>query len=134
MILRKLMGGNLSVKIIDLPRMKAFAALFSGVLKPGESVALDGGLGSGKTTFTQAFCQALGITHGVTSPTFTLLNEYEGVGVTVIHGDLYRLEDREMESFLPELEARMAQHGVITLVEWAEKAPVLEPVWTWRLA
>jgi tRNA threonylcarbamoyladenosine biosynthesis protein TsaE len=54
-------------------------------------ITLQGNLGAGKTTLVKAMCAAMGIYEGVNSPTYTIINEYEGNGKTVFHLDLYRL-------------------------------------------
>ncbi len=64
------------------------------VLQPGDIVALQGDLGAGKTTLTQGIGLGLGVADRITSPTFTLINEYTGRdGVRLIHTDSYRLGD-----------------------------------------
>jgi tRNA threonylcarbamoyladenosine biosynthesis protein TsaE len=54
---------------------------------------LEGDLGAGKTTFVKAFCDVIGIEEPISSPTFTIVNVYEGKGVKVNHLDLYRLKN-----------------------------------------
>ena len=61
----------------------------SSKLKPGDIVSLEGELGSGKTTFVKGILKGLNYTHDVTSPTFTLVNEYDA-DIKVIHIDFYR--------------------------------------------
>ena len=63
-------------------------------LQPGDTVLLIGDLGAGKTCFIQGLCSGLGVEEPVTSPTFTLINEYQG-RLPVAHFDLYRLNDPE---------------------------------------
>lgn len=127
------MRGNHTILLRDLGQLARFAAIFSEVVMPGDFVALTGGLGAGKTTFTRFFCQALGIQQVIASPTFTLLNEYPAKHLTILHGDLYRLTDREIEASLRELEERFETPNVVTLMEWAGKAPQLAYRWTWHL-
>lgn len=55
-------------------------------------LTLEGTLGAGKTTFVAALCHQLGITDGVSSPTFSIVNEYHGSALSLLHIDLYRLE------------------------------------------
>jgi tRNA threonylcarbamoyl adenosine modification protein YjeE len=83
-------------------------------------VALRGNLGAGKTTLAQAIARGAGVTDAVTSPTFSLVHEYRGNAVRVIHCDFYRLHDR----------AELTQIGwddialshAIVIVEWPERA------------
>ncbi|MFM7047220.1 MAG: tRNA (adenosine(37)-N6)-threonylcarbamoyltransferase complex ATPase subunit type 1 TsaE, partial [Actinomycetota bacterium] len=68
------------------------ARVLAHEMRQRDVVVLTGDLGAGKTTFTKAFCAALGVTEQVTSPTFTIVHEYRGSKLTVCHADLYRLE------------------------------------------
>ena len=90
-------------------------------------INLVGDLGSGKTTFAQGFIKALGVNDNVTSPTFTLLNEYKGK-VPIYHFDMYRIENPEETQQLGfEEYFDLACLNGITLVEWAERTPHLLP-------
>lgn len=104
----------------------AFAADFAATLKPGVILALHGDLGAGKTTFVQALGRALGVTRSITSPTFTLVNEYTlPDGSSLVHMDLYRLADPDGLydiGFQEYLEAR-----VPIVIEWPERAGDLIP-------
>lgn len=88
-------------------------------------IAFHGGLGAGKTTFIHALCDARGVTSTVSSPTFSIINEYAYPGGTLFHIDLYRLEQEE-EAFGAGVEDCLYS-GKICLVEWPEKAPSLFP-------
>src|SRR5436190_20922888 len=68
------------------------AEQFSRRLKPGDTVAFYGGLGSGKTHFIQGICRGFGVREHVASPTFTIVNEYEASGVKIFHFDFYRVK------------------------------------------
>ncbi len=89
-------------------------------LESGDIVLLFGDLGAGKTTFTQGICHGLGLPRGeyIRSPTFTLINEYQGK-CPIYHIDLYRLETQEDIEGLG-LEEILFGNG-IAIVEWAEK-------------
>ena len=63
-------------------------------LRPGSVVAFRGGLGMGKTAFTRGLAQGLGCTGRVTSPTFTIVNEYRG-NIPLFHFDMYRLDSSD---------------------------------------
>jgi tRNA threonylcarbamoyladenosine biosynthesis protein TsaE len=95
--------------------MKRLARCLGEVLQAGDCVALYGGLGIGKTTFTQGLAQGLGITKPVNSPTFTLVKEYQG-RLPLYHMDLYRLEDPTEELGLEEY---WDGDGVV-VIEWPE--------------
>jgi tRNA threonylcarbamoyladenosine biosynthesis protein TsaE len=102
-------------------RLGARLALF---LQPGDVLALEGNLGSGKTRWVQGVCQGLGVTNTVNSPTFTLVNEYQG-NYPVYHIDLYRLE-AGAELFTIGLEDYLDGSG-ITFIEWADRAATWLP-------
>ena len=87
-------------------------------LAPGSVVAFTGDLGAGKTAFTRGLALGLGITERVTSPTFTIVNEYEGGRLPLFHFDMYRLGSSE-ELFDIGWEDYLAQGGVCA-VEWSE--------------
>ena len=88
-------------------------------LQAGDVVALTGSLGAGKTVFVQGVAEALGISEPVTSPTFTLISEYEG-RMPLYHMDLYRLGTPEEFAWLG-VEEMLNGRGV-TMVEWSERA------------
>lgn len=87
-------------------------------LSPGTVVAFTGDLGAGKTAFVRGMARGLGIPQRVTSPTFTIVNEYEGGRLPLFHFDMYRLHSADdlfdigWEDFL--------RRGGICAVEWSE--------------
>ena len=87
--------------------------------KSGAVLALHGELGSGKTCFVQGLARALGVRQAVTSPTFTIVNEYRGRR-PLIHMDLYRISDPE-ELLSIDFENYLDTKGII-VIEWAERA------------
>ena len=89
-------------------------------LKPGDVVALYGELGAGKTAFTRGVAAGLGIGMNVSSPTFTIVNEYPG-DISLFHFDMYRLES-ENELFDIGWDDYNDRGGVC-VVEWSEKVP-----------
>ena len=87
-------------------------------LKPGAVIAYSGDLGAGKTAFTRGLARGLGITDRVTSPTFTIVNEYEGGRLPLFHFDMYRLSSSD-ELYDIGWEDYLARGGVCA-VEWSE--------------
>jgi tRNA threonylcarbamoyladenosine biosynthesis protein TsaE len=97
----------------------AVARELAATLAAGEVVLLYGDLGAGKTAFVTGLAEGLGIERDeVSSPTFTLVQEYRGGRLTLFHVDLYRIDDpREIDDLgLDEI----AEEGVLA-IEWAEK-------------
>jgi tRNA threonylcarbamoyladenosine biosynthesis protein TsaE len=92
-------------------------------LKGGELLLLQGDLGYGKTVFARGVAAALGVLPDeVSSPSFTLVQEYKGGRVPVFHIDLYRLEEPEEEVGALGIEDILDAGGVV-LVEWGERLP-----------
>ena len=87
-------------------------------LRPGSVVAYRGGLGMGKTAFTRGLARGLGCTCRVTSPTFTIVNEYSGA-LPLFHFDMYRLDSSD-ELFDIGWEDYLSRGGVCA-VEWSER-------------
>ena len=106
------------------------AAAFAQNLRRGDVVALYGGLGAGKTAFVKGVTRALGCTDEVSSPTFTLVNEYLGQ-LPVYHFDVYRLEQLS-QSDSEWIDEYLFGDGVC-LVEWAENIRSLLPEGTIRV-
>ncbi len=99
-------------------------------LKPGDVLALHGELGAGKTCFVRGLAQGLNVQGPVSSPTFTLLNEYPGP-LPLYHFDLYRLKSAaELEDL--GYEEYFGSQGICVL-EWAEKAALLLPEERWDI-
>jgi tRNA threonylcarbamoyladenosine biosynthesis protein TsaE len=100
------------------------------MLGAGDVVLLEGPLGSGKTLLTQGIAHGLGITDYVTSPSFTLLNEYRprdtGGRLALYHIDLYRLGDAANEAVAMGMEEYLYGDG-ISVIEWAERAAAILP-------
>ena len=86
--------------------------------EPGMVIAFTGDLGAGKTAFTRGLARGLGIRDRVTSPTFTIVNEYEGGRLPLFHFDMYRLGSAD-ELFHIGWEDYLARGGVCA-VEWSE--------------
>ena len=87
-------------------------------LTPGAVLALEGTLAAGKTTITKGIAEALGITENITSPTFTLISEYEG-RLPLYHMDVYRLDSAE--DFINLGTEDLLYGKGISIIEWSEK-------------
>jgi len=95
-------------------------------LKPPVVIALYGDLGAGKTLFTQGLARALGVTQPVTSPTFTLINEYDlPHGGKLFHVDCYRLQHAVSEAVALGLE-ELFDEGIV-VIEWADRIESILP-------
>ena len=90
-------------------------------LRAGDVLALVGDLGAGKTRLVKGIARALGSTHAVTSPTFTLLHEYSGGRLPLYHFDFYRLENIASLRTIG-FEEYIFGEGV-SVIEWADKFP-----------
>ena len=98
---------------------REIAAAFAATLQPGAVLLLSGDLGAGKTAFVKGLAEGLGIDPDeVTSPTFTLVHEYAGGLLPLVHVDLYRLERADLDEI--GLDQDTADRGVVA-VEWAER-------------
>ena len=104
-----------------------YAGEFARSLKKGSILLLYGGLGAGKTAFTRGFARGLGITEPVSSPTFTIVQEYAiPSGGMLYHMDLYRIDDPDsalafgIDEFLEDPDA-------FCVIEWPERAEGLYP-------
>ena len=98
------------------------------VLEPGDVIALEGELGTGKTELIKGIAEALGVSSGVHSPTYVLHHRYRG-RLPIEHYDLYRLEgmawvDTGLDEPAPD---------AVTLIEWPERATVLDDWATTRI-
>lgn len=96
---------------------KAAARHLASLLRPGDLIAYQGGMGAGKTTFTAGLAQGLGSSAWVSSPTFALVHQYDGP-IPLCHFDMYRItsmEDLYSTGFFDYLE-----NGAILAVEWSE--------------
>ena len=97
---------------------RALGERLARVLGPGSVVAFTGDLGAGKTAFISGMARGLGIEEWVTSPTFTIVNEYEGGRLPLFHFDMYRLGSSD-ELFHIGWEDYLSWGGICA-VEWSE--------------
>jgi len=105
----------------DLAAMAAYGARIASRLRAGDVVALEGGLGAGKTTLARAILAALGHQGEVPSPTFTIIETYPAppLRLPAVHADFYRLED---PSELMEIGLDDYREGAVLLAEWPDHA------------
>lgn len=96
---------------------KNFAKRLAAKLKPRDIIVLTGDLGSGKTKFTEGFLSYFGLENEISSPTFTIVNEYKKNDINIYHFDVYRLED---SSEFSEIGGEEYFENGICLIEWGE--------------
>lgn len=98
---------------------RAFGLELAAQCRPGTVIALIGDLGTGKTTLTKYIAEGLGIQRTITSPTFTIVQEYREGRLPLFHFDVYRIENPEDELFEIGFDEYMYGRGVC-VVEWAD--------------
>ena len=112
---------------------RLLAQEFARALIPGTVLSLEGPLGAGKTCFVKGLAAGLGVSpEAVSSPTFTLVHEYDGGSIPLIHMDLYRIES----------DAELAGLGLddyfagdpVSAIEWGGKFPSALPPGAWRIS
>ena len=96
---------------------KLIGKKYAKSLKNGDVIVLTGELGSGKTKFTEGVLQFFGVENEISSPTFTIVNEYKAKNVNIYHFDVYRLEDED--EFYAIGGEEYFENG-ICLIEWGE--------------
>lgn len=118
------MGRRISCRSSSPEDTRSIAAALAPALLPGDVIALSGDLGAGKTCFVQGAASALGVQERVTSPTFVLLREHQGI-YPILHLDVYRLSnlqeltDLGFEEFL--------DPASIVFIEWGDAVAPLLP-------
>lgn len=118
--------------IFSLENIQEAVKTFLSVTADYKVFALHGEMGAGKTTFVHAVCEAAGVTDNISSPTFSIINEYvASMGKVIYHIDLYRLKN-EQEAVQAGVEDCLFS-GNNCFVEWPEKAPNIFPVETLHL-
>lgn len=104
----------LEKEVMSLEETQSLAQRMAHLLEAQDTITLEGDLGAGKTTFTQALAKGLGITRTVNSPTFTIMKQYEG-RLPFNHLDVYRLADSDEDLGWEEI----FYGDAVTVVEWA---------------
>lgn len=113
-------------KDIKIDGLEEVASFLKTLTEQQNVVLFNGHMGAGKTTFIKTFCKLLGVADEVSSPTFSLVNEYQSAeGQTLYHFDFYRLEDIEEAYDMGYEEYLYSPH--ICLIEWPEKIEELLP-------
>ena len=113
------------IKLVDANATLSFGRELGAAAKAGEVIALVGDLGAGKTTLTQGIVEGLGYQNEVTSPTFSLVQEYLGGRLEVFHFDFYRVEDGH-ELLDLGWDDYLDREGLV-IVEWPTLHPDLLP-------
>ena len=106
----------------NLKQTAKLAKRFVKTLKGGEKILLNGDLGAGKTTFTKYLAKVLGVKDAVTSPSFTILKQYNGKNLKINHFDLYRIENEDELIEIGFDEFLNVKNNEILIIEWAERA------------
>lgn len=120
------MSGYSVYEMASLAELPAVAAQFREDWQSCKLIALFGEIGAGKTTFVKALCEVLGVVDTVSSPTFSIINEYTTAqGEAVYHFDFYRIDD-EQEALDFGIEEYW-ESGALCLMEWPEKISELLP-------
>lgn len=104
---------------------RALGSRLAAMLRPGDTVVLQGELGAGKSEFARGIARGLGIAGPVPSPSFTILNAYDEGKIPLYHFDWYRIQDAEEISEMG-MEEQIGGDG-IALIEWSERAPEAVP-------
>ena len=120
------MKDNLSVTVSSEEETANLAMRLAAQLRPGDVVCLRGDLGAGKTTFTRALVAALGSPAPVSSPTFTLVHEYQGGRLLVWHVDAYRLRNADDTADIGLDEVFLTGEGLV-VIEWPERIEAALP-------
>jgi tRNA threonylcarbamoyladenosine biosynthesis protein TsaE len=105
---------------LDEERLREWGRSFGATAMPPLVVALQGDLGTGKTTLAQAICAGYGVTEPVTSPTYALVHRYEAPRSAVYHIDLYRLEGPQQLTNIGWDE--VVTSAALVIVEWPDRA------------
>jgi len=111
--------------IVNLTNINQNAESFWRAVGDAKVIAFFGAMGSGKTTFIHALCEVKEVSSTVSSPTFSIINEYLSPSGTIFHIDLYRVKDED-EAIRAGVEDCFYS-GNICLVEWPERAPGIFP-------
>lgn len=104
-------------EVFSIEETTKIGICLGNLLNPGDIVCLTGDLGTGKTHISKGIAQGLGITENITSPTFTIVNEYDSGRLKLYHFDVYRVSDPD-EIYAIGFDDYIFSNGV-SLIEWA---------------
>ncbi|MGI6699412.1 MAG: tRNA (adenosine(37)-N6)-threonylcarbamoyltransferase complex ATPase subunit type 1 TsaE [Christensenellales bacterium] len=113
------------MQVVNKEAMNALGVRLASRLASGDTVLLTGQMGAGKSELARGIARGLGYAGPIPSPTFTILNQYEGGREKLYHFDWYRIDDVE-ELYASGLDEVIGYDG-ITLIEWHQRAPELCP-------
>ena len=116
---------KMEIAVNDLSNLPTAAEALLAFAEAAKIFIFDGDMGAGKTTFIKSFCLALGVTDVVSSPTYSIVNEYESASGPVYHFDFYRIKDIQEAYDLGYEEYFYG--GGICLIEWPERVTELLP-------
>lgn len=108
----------MEIKIEDLEHIHEAAREFITKMDNHKVFAFYGSMGAGKTTFTKAICEELGVEDVITSPTFAIINEYSGRDGTIFHFDFYRI--KKLEEVYDMGYEDYFYSGALCFIEWPE--------------
>lgn len=112
-----------SHKIENLENLSLLTECMAKEMRAGDVALLSGELGAGKTTFTQFLGKAFGVQDAITSPTYTLVGEYNipnNIDISIlVHVDLYRTEGKN-NNYVQEIIEQAKQNKAVVVIEWAE--------------
>jgi tRNA threonylcarbamoyladenosine biosynthesis protein TsaE len=125
-IIGDMMNRQTSIEIASLAVLPAAAQALLDFAENQKIFLFYGQMGAGKTTFIKILCQSLGVNEPVTSPTFSIVNEYNGSNAKIYHFDFYRL--KKQEEALDMGYEEYFYSNQYCFIEWPEKIPDLLPL------
>lgn len=115
----------MNIEINNLTELGSVAKALLNFAEDQKIIIFEGEMGAGKTTFIKALCEALGVEDTVSSPTFSIVNEYAAAGAVIYHFDFYRIKNLQ-EAYDIGYEEYFYS-GDLCLIEWPERVAELLP-------